>query len=322
MDIFFFEAFAEEQEALRKYNNNEFEAGYTWKTIQEFGETEPPAEIISVRTQSIIPTQWAGKIKAILTRSTGFDHLEAYRRENSPVSDELHYGYLPLYCNRAVAEQALCLWMALLRKLPRQLRNFREFKRDGITGGETAGRKLLVVGVGNIGSEVVKIGQGLGMDVKGVDPEEKFDFVDYVVYEKVVPESDIIVAAMDLNPTSKGYFDYEKLRLAKPGCLFINIARGELSPLTGLLRLIEENHLGGLGMDVYENEKLVAPAMRGEIPADTPELAALKELVRFDNVIFTPHNAFNTSEAVERKSQQSIEQLREFVKTGEFIWNI
>ncbi|MDD5727223.1 MAG: NAD(P)-dependent oxidoreductase [Victivallales bacterium] len=322
MDVFFFEAFDEEQKALKHYNNGEFEAAYSWKTIQEYGAAEPPAAIISIRTQSVIPAAWAGKLKAILTRSTGFDHLEAYREENSPKADKLHYGYLPLYCNRAVAEQALCLWMALLRKLPRQVVNFREFNRDGITGGEARGRKLLVAGVGNIGSEIVRIGQGLGMEVTGVDPVRKFDFVNYGSYDAAAPDADIVVAAMNLNPTSRGYFGYAKLKQTKPGALFVNIARGELSPLADLLRLLREGHLGGLGMDVYENEKLIAPAMRGEIPADSPEMQALAELAQLDNVIFTPHNAFNTCEAVARKSEQSIEQLRELKNTGGFLWNI
>ena len=319
MDIFFFEAFEEEQAALKKYNTGRFDVGCTWKTVQEYGAAEPPAELISVRTQSQIPPEWTGKIKGILTRSTGFDHLTAYRHETGAAN--LKYGYLPLYCNRAVAEQALTLWMALLRKLPRQIHNFKNFNRDGITGGETRGRNLLVVGVGNIGSEVAKIGQGLGMNVQGVDLEEKFAFVNYTTYAKAAPQADIIVAAMDLNASSTAYFDYAKLKLAKPGVIFINIARGELSPLDGLLRLLEEKHFGGLGMDVYENEKLIGPAMRGEITADTPELQALKKLAQRDNVIFTPHNAFNTEEAVERKSEQSIRQLEEFKSTGNFLWN-
>ena len=320
MDIFFFEAFEEEQTALKKYNANQFAAGYSWKTIQEYGVNEPPADIISVRTQSKIPAAWSGKIKAILTRSTGFDHLTAYRRETG--AENLKYGYLPLYCNRAVAEQALTLWMALLRKLPKQVNNFQNFKRDGITGGESRGRNLLVVGVGNIGSEIVKIGQALGMNVQGVDPQEKFNFVNYTSYEDAAPQADIIVAAMDLNPGSQGYFDYDKLKQAKPGAIFINIARGELSPLDGLLRLLEENHLSAIGMDVYENEKLIGPAMRGEISADTPQLQALKKLSQLDNVIFTPHNAFNTAEAVERKSEQSIQQLKELKAAGNFLWSI
>ena len=63
----------------------------------------------------------------------------------------------------------MLLWMALLRKLPAQMQHFTSFNRDDLTGSECAGKKLLVVGVGNIGSEIVKLGLGLGMAVRGVD---------------------------------------------------------------------------------------------------------------------------------------------------------
>ena len=81
MDIFFYEAFEEETLALKKeclpYNLN---ANYSYKTIQECGH-ELPAPIISVRTQSIIPKTWKNNLKAILTRSTGFDHISKYLEE-------------------------------------------------------------------------------------------------------------------------------------------------------------------------------------------------------------------------------------------------
>ena len=128
MNIYFFEAFEEERAALVKYGAESLDAGFTWKTIQETGMTEPPAPIISVRTQSAIPVEWAPKLKGILTRSTGYDHLSRYRLASGHA--ELPCGYLPLYCNRTVAEQALLLWMALARKLPVQTRQFKAFNRD------------------------------------------------------------------------------------------------------------------------------------------------------------------------------------------------
>ena len=70
----------------------------------------------------------------------------------------------------------MLMWMALLRKLPQQIQNFATFYRDGITGSECQGKTLLVVGVGNIGSEVARIGQGLGMNVLGVDIRSKTFF--------------------------------------------------------------------------------------------------------------------------------------------------
>ena len=149
MDAFFYEAFEEEAAALRRYLPPQVRAGFTWKTIQEAGDAEPPAPLISIRTQSALPAAWTGKVRGIVSRTTGFDHL---------VGIQIPYGYLPHYCSRAVAEQAILLMMALLRKLPQQTGQFPKFHRDGLTGRECAGKKLLVVGVGDIGLEIVKIG--------------------------------------------------------------------------------------------------------------------------------------------------------------------
>ncbi len=320
LQVFFYEAFAEERDALERFNAGTIAAGYDWKTIQETGHTAPPAPIISVRTQSHIPAEWKGRLKGILTRSTGYDHLTAYRHDNQ--ADNIAMGYLPLYCNRAVAEQAMLFWTALLRRLPRQMRQFSSFHRDGITGGECAGRTLAVFGVGNIGSQVVRIGQGLDMQVLGVDIEQKHPDVQYVAPETALKQADIIVCTMNLNSNNRDYFAYDTLKKAKPGVIFVNVARGELSPPDDLLRLLQEGHLGGVGLDVYPEEKTLGPALRGEILAQGTVLEAVNALQQRHDVIMTPHNAFNTEEAVERKSEQSIQQLRSLINDNRFIWDL
>jgi len=314
-DVFFYEAFEEEAAAIAAALPDSICAGFTDQTIQEHNTVEPPARIISLRTQSQIPDAWAGKIDALLSRSTGFDHLVAYRARHP---DGPACGYLPLYCARGVAEQAMLLWTALSRKLPAQLKQFETFHRDGITGREIAGKTLLVAGVGNIGSEIVRIGQGLDMTVFGNDPVQKHDFVDYVELDEKIDEADIIVCAMNLTDENHGLFDYARLSQAKPGALFINIARGELSPADDLLRLLEEKILGGVALDVYENESDLAVSLRA---GDINENAVLKLNARAD-VLCTPHNAFNTEEAVVRKSDQSVEQVENFLKTGSFLWDV
>ncbi len=160
MDVHFYEAFEEEIVVLRQYLPAHIRAHFTSNTIQEAGDAKPPAELISIRTQSIIPPAWAGNLKGVVSRTNGYDNLVGCR---------IPCGYLPHYCSHAVAEQAILLVMALLRKLPAQIAQFPAFHRDGLTGSECAGKKLLVVGVGNIGTEIVKIGQALGMQVHGVD---------------------------------------------------------------------------------------------------------------------------------------------------------
>ena len=317
MHVFFYEAFEEEAEAIRHYLPDNIEAGFTWKTIQDYGVDTPPAAIISVRTQSVIPDEWAGQMDAILSRSTGYDHLRAYRERVAP---DIALGYLPLYCHRAVAEQAMLLWMTLLRKLPKQLDHFTRFHRDGLTGRETSGKNLAVVGVGNIGYEVVRIGKGLDMRVLGVDLYPEREDVDYVSLEEGLAEADICVCSMDLTNDNEGFFSYDVLKKAKPGMLFINISRGELSHSSVLYRLLEEGHLGGVGLDVYEQEKALAGVLREGIPSDHEEVKATIALSKHPLAICTPHNAFNSEEGVDRKASQSVEQIAEFLKQKSFIW--
>ncbi len=321
IDIFFFEAFEEEQEALQKFLPEQVNAGFTWKTPQELGITEqPPAPIISIRTQSELPLGWAKHLKGIISRSTGFDHLKAYR-EKCGIAD-LPCGYLPLYCNRAVAEQAMLMWMSLLRNFKAQLTQFTSFHRDGLTGSEAKQKTLLVVGVGNIGSEVVKIGKGLEMNVLCHDLKEKMKGEIYVSLEEGLPQADVIVCAMNLTEANKGMFNYETLKKAKRGVVFVNISRGEQSPATDLLRLLEENHLGGVGLDVYNHEKELAVALREKRFPESSELQSLIKMAGQPNVVFTPHNAFNTHEAVINKSEQTIQQFMAYRDKGAFLWAI
>jgi D-lactate dehydrogenase len=225
MDVYFYEAFEEEVEALWRRLPLPLEAGFTGKTIQEQGDLEPPARLISIRTQSVLPKEWGAKLSGIVSRTTGYDHL---------VGQQIPCGYLPLYCSRAVAEQAIMLMLALWRRLPQQMAQFPRFHRDGLTGCECEGKNLLVVGVGNIGSEVARIGQGLSMNVRGVDILQKHPFVNHVSIEEGLPWADAIVCCMNLTAENARYFRYETLKQAKPGVLFINVARGEFSPRRGV----------------------------------------------------------------------------------------
>ncbi len=317
MDVFFYEAFEEEEKELKRFLPAKIKAGFTWKTIQETGQEFPPSRLISTRTQSNYPLEWSTKLSGILSRSAGYDHLKEFRQKTKK---NLALGYLPLYCHRAVAEHAMMFWMALLRKLPQQQLNFVSFHRNGITGYECENKTLLIVGVGNIGGQLIRIGKGLGMQVLCTDIEIKFPDEKYVSIEEGLQQADIIVCAMNLTEQNKNYFTYDLLKKAKKNAIFINISRGEFSPSSVLLRLINENHLGGIGLDVYDEEKELADYLRGNANSDNSEVKATLELSKKQNVICTPHNAFNTLESVERKSSQSVVQIMHFLDTGKFLW--
>jgi len=318
-DVFFYEAFKEEEDALRRLLPRKIKAGFIWKTIQEEGLTAPPAALISIRTQSQLKPEWTAQLKGILSRSTGYEHLLCYRNETRT---NAALGYLPLYCHRAVAEQAMLVWMALMRKFQRQTAQFAQFNRDGLSGWECEHKTLVVVGVGNVGYQIVKIGRGLGMHVWGVDLVHKHPDVDYLPIEEAIERADVIVCAMNLTPRNVGYFDYQLLSRARRGLFFVNIARGEMSPISDMLRLMNEQRLGGLALDVFENETELAHALRSSQDSQHPAVLAVLKLKQMSNVILTPHNAFNSLESVERKAEQSIRQVQSFLDTGNFLWII
>ena len=318
-DVYFYEAFEEEADALRRYLPDDVSAGFTWKTIQEQGDHDAPAPIVSVRTQARFPESWASRVSGILTRSTGYDHIVSFWKM---CTERVPAGYLPLYCNRSVAEHVLMLWMALIRKLPAQNDQFGNFNRDGLTGWECRKRTLLVVGVGNIGYEVVQIGRALEMEVIGVDIVEKHADVDYLSIDEGIGKADIVVCSMNLTDDNVNYFNEHRLRQTKKGAFFINIARGEMSPSQDLLTLVREDHLGGVGLDVYNREDEFGVLLRSGESIHDPELKAVMELAAHPKVITTPHNAFNTEESIERKAEQSVEQIVAFMRDGRFPWPV
>ena len=319
-DAFFYEAFAEEAERLRHHADAaNLSIGFTSQTIQESGHEAPPAPVVSIRTQSVLPIAWAASAKGILSRSTGYDHLSAYRAACGPACPQL--GYLPLYCVRAVAEQAMLLWTALLRKLPWQFDQFGEFRRDHLTGRENPGKSLALFGVGNIGYEIWRIATSLGMIVQGVDPVRRHPDVAYAPADKALAEADVVVCSMNLTNSNRGYFSAERLAIAKRRPILVNVARGEFTPTAALEAALDAGSLSGVALDVYNDEPSLAIALRtGNRSLLTPDNLALLRLRDRKNVLLTPHNAFNTAEAVERKSEQSIRTLLHFSRHGSFLW--
>ncbi|MDP3920526.1 MAG: NAD(P)-dependent oxidoreductase [Candidatus Omnitrophota bacterium] len=319
MDVMFYEVFREEEIALKRHLLSVVDAGFTADTVQEHKDEAAPSNFISVRTQSVIPLEWARSVNGILTRSTGYDHLIAYRersRTNIPC------GYLPEYCARAVAEHALLVLMALLRKLPRQMKHFDTFNRDGLTGVECLGKNLLVIGVGHIGEMVASLGASLGMQVRGVDIIKRVQGLHYVSLKEGLPAADVIVCALPLTEQTQWLLNYDRLQYAKRDTILVNVSRGEITPVQDLIKLLDEGVLGGLALDVYENEPVLAEYLRSGNIILRQHHKTILTLRGRDNVILTPHNAFNTLESIERKAAQSVEVVMQFLESRTFPFSV
>lgn len=317
-DVAFFEVFEEEKKVFKKYLPNKVRAFFAPLTIQETKISGPPARLISIRTQSLIPTSWSQHIDGILTRSQGHDHLTKFIQQSRR---KVVCGYLGDYCSRAVAEQAIMFYFMLLRKAKQQMSNFDVFKRDNIAGQEVLNKRALVVGVGQIGQQLVLLCRALGMVVRGVDIVQRRDDLEYVSLKAGLQWADVIFCTLPLTQRTQGLLNYKSLRPVKRAPFLINISRGEITPISDIKNLIYTNILSGVALDVFENEPQLAQDLRNKrfLKAWEKDLLALKEE---PNVIFTPHNAFNTREALERKAYLSVQSVLDFLKKGKFSNNV
>lgn len=327
-DVAFYEIFREEEDLLRKYLPEGYDYLFTSRSVHEAAASHPPAALLSIRTQSEIPESWSGVLDGIFTRSTGYDHITRYLNS---IERRLPAGYLPRYAARAVAEQAFLLTLMLVRKIEAQREAMHHFARDHLTGAELQGKMLTVIGVGNIGSELVRIGYGLDMALLGVDIVRRRELISqfalqYVPLETGITRGNIIICALPLTGDTYQLLDYGMLSNAHSGSILINIARGEITPPADLLRLLDEGKLTGIGIDVYDQESTLGSYLRGEITLENlpynykrETLQANLDLLKHPKVIATPHNAFNTRESTERKARQTARNIESFLTNSQFL---
>jgi D-lactate dehydrogenase len=233
----------------------------------------------------------------------------------------LCFGYLGDYCSYAVAEHAVLMAMILLRKLKTQEKQFLNFCRENITGQQIRQRKILVIGVGQIGKNIAELAKNLKAEVKGVDIEQRESDVEYVSLKEGLSWAEIVFCALPLTEKTNKLLNYDLLKSV--GKIFlINVSRGEITPEKDLQRLINEKKVIGLGLDVFENEKEMASCFRSKRNTKSAKENIIENLFKQDNVIFTPHNAFNTEESLEEKAKQSVEALVQYLDNKTFLHSL
>jgi phosphoglycerate dehydrogenase-like enzyme len=185
-----------------------------------------------------------------------------------------------------IGEHAIAMMMALARALPQYARKMpdgdwdRQFaERENMTS--IAGKTMLVVGLGGIGTAVARRADGLRMRVVATRNSSRSgpEFVDYVGLSDellaLAAEADVVVNALPLTPQTANLFDREFFDAVKPGVLFINVARGGSVVTAELVAALKDGRVAGAGLDVTEPEPL---------PPEHP-------LWQLPNVIITPHVA-------------------------------
>lgn len=279
-------------------------------------------------------------LRLISSRSTGCDHidLEACRSRNVQVTNVGAYG------ENTVAEHTFALILALSRRLRDSHQAVRsgQFTRALLRGFDLRGRTLGVIGAGRVGLHVIRIAGGFGMKVLAYDAEphpffgELLDF-QYAPLKEVLQQSHILTLHVPLDDTTRHIINRENLPLCRPGVLIINTGRGGLLETSAVVEALDAGQVGGLGLDVLEDERLfkggaaslmgekIAERVRntsaGSIPREPSEnrlaefsrLVTQSQLLHRQDVILTPHVAFNSEEALACLQQMTVENISAYI---------
>jgi D-lactate dehydrogenase len=262
-------------------------------------------------------------LKFIATMSTGFDHIdiEECKTRNISVSNVAGYGEI------SVAEHTFALLLSISRRIIESYERVKEgyFSPENLTGFDLEGKTLGVIGVGSIGKHVIKIANGFGINVIGYkrnpDPElEKELGFKIVDLDYLYKSSDIITLHVPYSKETHHMINADAFEKMKEGVVVLNTSRGPLIDTSALLKYLGSGKLGGAGLDVCENE----PLLREEKEILSKEfnkedllcLIEEKMLLNFKNVVITPHNAFNSKEALEKIILTTTENIKGFLNNS------
>ena len=225
-----------------------------------------------------------------------------------------------------MAEHTFALILALSRNVHKSyLRTVRnDFSIDGLQGFDLKGKTLGVIGAGNIGLHVVRIAKGFGMDVI-VQDTHKNNFLAEVLgfeytsnLEELLSKSDIITLHLPENKHTHHLINRKNIHRIKKGAILINTARGGVVETEALIEALDEKILAGVGLDVLEGEELIKEEKQLLYDQKNPHkfrtLIRDHILIDKDNVVFTPHIAFYSKEALQRIIETTGENIVAFVE--------
>ncbi len=260
-------------------------------------------------------------LKIILTRSTGFDHVDTVMAK----SKNIMVCSVPFYGENTVAEHAMALILALARKLPQTFARIEDcqFDYNGLRGWDLKGKTMGIIGGGHIGMHLAKMAKGFEMNILVYDlkPNEEFAKTigfTYATTDALYTNSDVISLHLPFNAHTLHFINQPSIEKMKDGVYLINTARGGLVDSTALIEALQSGKIAGAGLDVLEGEDLINDEM-GIISNPKYKdkwLTLLQDhiLMEMENVIVTPHNAFNSNEALQRILQTTIDNVIAFEK--------
>jgi D-lactate dehydrogenase len=250
-------------------------------------------------------------VRLIALRCAGFNNVDLA----ATARHGLTVVRVPAYSPHAVAEHTLALMLCVNRKIHRAYARVREnnFAIDGLLGFDLAGRTVGVVGTGRIGAIVVQILSGFGCRVLALDVTPNPACVrlgaEYVPFDRLLRESDIITLHCPLVAATRHLVDREAFARMKPGAMVVNTSRGALVDAAAAIEALKSGQLGSLALDVYEEE---GPLFFEDLSSRVLQDDVLARLLTFPNVLITSHQGFFTHEALLAIATTTVNSLTAF----------
>ncbi len=325
MKIAFFEVKDWEKKYLQNHLKDVEVSFFSEKLSAENAAIAKDYEIISVFVDSQVNDEVLNtlpNVKMITTRSTGFNHVDlAMCKKNGVVLCNVpHYG------DNAVAEYAFALLLDLSRKIHQSIERVRNggFAFEGLTGFDLKGKTVGIVGMGNIGQHVARIAQGFEMNILAFDVKQdkklakKIGFV-YVALEELLKNSDIISLHVPYNEKTHHLINSDNINIIKRGAYVINTSRGGIIETNALVKALADGTIAAAGLDVLEEEGFIKEeiSLLSQESSKKADLKVVLEnhiLMEQENIIITPHNAFNSKEALEKILETTVLNINSFLK--------
>lgn len=276
-----------------------------------------PAVVVFVNDRVDRPTLQIlarGGTRLVATLSTGLNHIDV------PAARELGItvASVPSYSPHAVSEFTLGLMLSLARHIPRACQRVRDnnFELEGLEGFELKQKTIGVVGTGAIGQQVVRNLHGFGCRILAHDPSPDpslNQIARYVSQEEILRESDILTFHVPLLPTTRHLVNPSTLTKMKEGVILINTSRGAIFDTHAIISGLKNGHIGGLAIDVYEEE---AGLFFADHSSDILTDDIFARLLTFPNVLVTGHQAFLTDHALNKIATTTLHSLTEFETKG------
>lgn len=239
-------------------------------------------------------------VRHVALRCAGFNNVDV----EAGAELGLRFTRVPAYSPHAVAEHSVALLLTLNRRIHRAYNRVREqnFSLGGLVGFDLHGKTVGIVGTGKIGRVAAEIFQGFGCRVLAHDkyPDEdwaKDRGVEYVSFETLLGEAHVVSLYVPLLPATQYLLNKDSLAKARPGVVIVNTSRGKLIDTTALIDGLKSGQIGGVALDVYEEEEGVFFEDLSDAVVQDDELI---RLIGFPNVLVTAHQAFLTTEALSK----------------------